>query len=70
MTRAEAIEALMIAAACWAENREEQFDRRIMATDTDDQLEQLAGEDDLDDAKLVRDVWLACEVLKAPSPSS
>jgi len=65
MERQTAIDTLISAASSWAENLEEMFPRRLEATDSDADLMAVAGADDFDEAKMVRDVWLAVKTLKA-----
>ena len=70
MTRDEAIGILIDAASRYGENAEEVFPRRLVHSDTDAELQELFGDDEddeLDEAKFIRDVWLAIETLK-PSP--
>jgi hypothetical protein len=63
MTRAEAIAILIEYAGRWAENMEEGFLRRIEAGDDDAVLAEKAG-DEIEEAREVRDVWRAIEVLQ------
>ena len=62
----QAIQTLIEIAARWGENREEGFDRRVDANDTDADCVAIAGEfDQTEDVIEVRDLWRAVEVAQS-----
>ena len=74
MTRDEAIDHVIGIATMWGENAEEAYPRRITKDMTDDDLRELLkgsedlDQDDLEDARSIRDLWIAIDVLTNNKP--